>query len=335
MGQVGPLRTAPSRSGFAPRRSTSASLTRHYGSGWRRDGRRLRARQCDSRVAVSPVAHRSTTCRTSWLASRRAGYVAVGWSSRAAATNVAECPSTSAIGTGPTASAPNALRISVAEMNEAVLQAIEAHALTPEAIEHVIQLSEQDDVVDQRATLERERADVEKRIANITKALEIEWRCGIAGRQGSANWRNACGPSTARSPAFGPSHDLHRTVIENRLAEWRRLLRASTTQGRTVLQRVLRGRLTFTPRADGDAGYDFTAPTRFDRLFAGIVAPSHPRCARHTAAQTAWKHLRPEDTFDADYGRLLENARRIRKGSCARRDSNPRPTGSKPAALSS
>jgi hypothetical protein len=53
---------------------------------------------------------------------------------------------------------------------------------------------------------------------------------------------------------------------EDRLAEWRRLLRQSTTQGRAVLQRVLRGRITFTPKGDG---YEFEAPTRFDKLFTG------------------------------------------------------------------
>ena len=44
-----------------------------------------------------------------------------------------------------------------------------------------------------------------------------------------------------------PVPRLAPAVIENRLAEWRRLLRQSTTQGRTVLQRILRGRMTFTP----------------------------------------------------------------------------------------
>jgi hypothetical protein len=44
------------------------------------------------------------------------------------------------------------------------------------------------------------------------------------------------------------------------VSEWRRLLRGPTTQAHTVLQRVLRGKITFTPRADG-AGYDFSAPT--------------------------------------------------------------------------
>jgi len=73
-----------------------------------------------------------------------------------------------------------------------------------------------------------------------------------------------------------------------------------------VLQRVLRGRLTLWPGADGQ-GYDFAGPTRFDWLFTGIVAsrPAFiPEDVRGTQAH------RPEDTFDGDYGRLLENAER-------------------------
>jgi hypothetical protein len=35
---------------------------------------------------------------------------------------------------------------------------------------------------------------------------------------------------------------------------------------------ILRGRITFILRADG-SGYDFSAPTRFDKLFIGVVTP--------------------------------------------------------------
>ena len=37
-----------------------------------------------------------------------------------------------------------------------------------------------------------------------------------------------------------------------------------------VLERVLAGRIAFTPRADG-LGYDFVANTQFDKLFTGIA----------------------------------------------------------------
>jgi len=61
-------------------------------------------------------------------------------------------------------------------------------------------------------------------------------------------------------------------VVASRLEDWRRLLRSSPTQARTVLQRVLRGRLVFKPTENGN-GYDFEGETRFDRLFAGIATP--------------------------------------------------------------
>ena len=57
-------------------------------------------------------------------------------------------------------------------MNEAVLQAIEQHALTPEAVEQVIALTERDDVRDIQMALTRERRDVAKRIDRLVKAVE-------------------------------------------------------------------------------------------------------------------------------------------------------------------
>ena len=119
-----------------------------------------------------------------------------------------------------------------------------------------------------------------------------------------------------------PVPRLAPAVIENRLAEWRRLLRASTTQGRTVLQRILRGRLTFTPREDGQ-GYDFTGDTRFDKLFTGMVCEM-PAWVK-AGGRRGCEDISPEDTFDGDYGRLLEAAT-MRKGVCARQELNLRPS---------
>lgn len=72
-----------------------------------------------------------------------------------------------------------------------------------------------------------------------------------------------------------------------------------------MLQRVLRGRITFTP--SGDA-YTFEAETRYDRLFAGVAAPVPPWVKVGDLRGQA--HIRPEDTPEADYGRLLERARK-------------------------
>jgi site-specific DNA recombinase len=234
----------------------------------------------------------------------------------------------------------NALRMPVEDMNEAILQAVEEHALTPEAIEQVIHLTERDDVVDQQAALDRERHDVEKRIKRLVAAIETGGEAAslVAKLRELEARRRAI---DAEAAALRPVPRLAPAVLENRLSEWRRLLRASTTQGRTVLQRILRGRLTFTPivhaKSGEVSGYKFTGPTRFDRLFSGIaVDPAawtpllrgYPRIM-----EGEMEAVDPADTPEADYGRLLEAAS-MRKGWCARRESNPRPTGSKPVALS-
>jgi hypothetical protein len=97
--------------------------------------------------------------------------------------------------------------------------------------------------------------------------------------------------------------------VDNRLAEWRRLLRSSTTQARTALQRIVRGRITFTPHVDPDTGkidgYDFAAPTRFDRLFTGLAVPAPAYFP--AGDRRGLEDITAEDTLDAPFGRLLEN----------------------------
>jgi hypothetical protein len=110
-------------------------------------------------------------------------------------------------------------------------------------------------------------------------------------------------------------------VIENRLAEWRRLLRSSTTQARTVLQRILCGRLVFTPHVNPVSnevdGYDFRGPTRFDRLFAGVAVERPKSLDPHD--RTGTEDITADETFDGDYGRLLERAYEGRRLAGARK----------------
>ena len=203
----------------------------------------------------------------------------------------------------------NTVHVSVEEMNEAVLQAVEEHALTPEAIEQVIHLSERDDATELQNKLERERKDIDKRTARLVAAVETAPDiASLAVKLRELEARRHAIDSEAAN--LRPVPRLAPTVIENRLAEWRRLLRASTTQGRTVLQRVLRGRLTFTPRVhpfSGEPdGYDFEGPTRFDKLFSGIAVERPSDLDPHDLSGT--EGIGPEDTFDGDYGRLLDRA---------------------------
>ena len=197
----------------------------------------------------------------------------------------------------------NTLRIAVETMNEEVLQAIEEHALTPEAVEQVVQLTERDDVRDQQDALRRERTDVERRIARLVSAIETGGDVpSLVAKVRELETRRGAIDGDLRD--LQPVPRLAPQVVEDRLAEWRRLLRQSTTQGRAVLQRVLRGRITFTPKDDG--GYEFEAPTRFDKLFSGVVYEPPPWLDQSDT--TGREDIGPEDTFDGDYGRSLERA---------------------------
>ena len=227
----------------------------------------------------------------------------------------------------------NTLRVSVDDMNEAVLAAIETHALTPEAIEQVVRLTERDEVAEQRAMLERERKDIQKRIAVVTDVL-TQGHADVASLVSKLRELEARALAiSADLVALRPVPRLAPAVIDDRLSEWRRLLRSSVTQGRMVLQRVLRGRITFTPRTHpigGELdGYTFEAATRFDRLFTGLAVQ---RPAWLTGSGTGAEDIGPEDTPEADYGRLLEavEARiyKSEKGWRALQDSNLRPPGS-------
>jgi hypothetical protein len=130
-------------------------------------------------------------------------------------------------------------------------------------------------VTELQEKLARERKAIEKKIANLVAAIEEAADVSsLAVKRRELEGRRKAIDNEAKN--LRPVPRLAPAVMENRLAEWRRLLRASTTQSRTVLQRTLRGRLTFTPRRDG-LGYDFSGPTRFDKLFTGVTCPPSAR----------------------------------------------------------
>ena len=188
-------------------------------------------------------------------------------------------------------------------LNEAILKAIEEHALTPEAVEQVVSHTERDEHAEKQAALAKEQRELEKRIARLVAAVETGGDVlSIAAKLRELEKRQEA--VVAEMDALRPLPRLAPSVLEDRLSEWRRLLRQSTTQGRIVLQRVLQGRITFTPSGNG---YYFEAPTRFDRLFAGVAAPP-PEWIED--GLTGTEHIRPEDTPDADYGALLARAQR-------------------------
>ena len=199
-------------------------------------------------------------------------------------------------------------------INEQMLSAIEAHALTPEAIEQVIQLSERDDVGEKQDALRKEQQRVargiERLVAAITEggdaaSLVAKLR-ELEARQKALDTEIQC---------LRPVPRLAPQVVEDRLAEWRRLLRQSVTQGRAVLQRILKGRIVFTPR---EGGYDFNCETRYDKLFTGVAVKRSS-----FVPEGLGRDFSPEDTWDSDSGGLLEAAHR--KGAESFRGRQPSP----------
>jgi hypothetical protein len=91
-------------------------------------------------------------------------------------------------------------------------------------------------------------------------------------------------------------HDLR-----TKLDDWRELLQRQAPLSRQMLSKLIDGRLTFAPNAETRT-YTFSGTATLGQLLEGTVFPEE------TTLPLVWR---------------------------ARRDSNPRPTGSKPAALSS
>jgi hypothetical protein len=196
----------------------------------------------------------------------------------------------------------NTLRASADVMHESVLHWLEEQVFTPEALEHVIQFTEttHQQSTDRRQALEREQRDLKRRIENLHRAIE-DGGDSTSLVQRLRQQESRLAAVEAEQASLRPVPRLAEAVVRDRLEEWRRLVRGSVTQGRTVIQRVVDGRLTFVPREDG-YGYDFTAKTRFDRVFAGCVIQVPANERRDDDLNVVFD---ASDTLDADYGRLL------------------------------
>ena len=225
----------------------------------------------------------------------------------------------------------NTLRIPLEDMHEAVLTAIEEHALTPEAVEAVVRSTQRDVSATVARSFERELKELEKRIARLTDAIVAGGEMpALLGKMKELEARRAA--IRAEQASAQPLPTPPRSVIEDRLAEWRRLLRASVPTGRAVLERVLTDRITFTPVGASDdtetakpVGYEFECPTRYDRLFSGVVVPKSALTAHGMSATDVY--YRAEDT-GLDFGEILRGAM-VRESNRTRVAS---PTGFEPVS---
>jgi site-specific DNA recombinase len=227
-------------------------------------------------------------------------------------------------------SCANGMRLPVAETNERVLLAVEEHVLTPERVEEFLLAVEADDQGERSRLLEREARDVERRITRIVAAIEGGGEvAALTTRLRDLETRKVA--IAEEVEAARPIPRLVPAVVTGRLNEWRKLLRGSVTQARAVLQRVLEGRLVFTPYPAG-LGAAFEAPTRFSGLFAGVVLAQRDRAPGEDLFRDAGKGSEllwaEQASLERSYEALLAGrekaVRRTEKGLRPWRDSNPR-----------
>lgn len=165
-------------------------------------------------------------------------------------------------------SCDNTVGIPVAEMNVAVLTAVEDHALTPEAVEATIALMQRDDQRAAVRSLDAERAEVQKHIDRLVAAIaagdEIP---SLLGSLQECETRKAVIAEEIASARPIPMPTSGRWLR----TDWLAAVAVAERCNRPSRPRpILDGRIVFTPVG---AGYEFKAPTRYDRLFTGLVVP--------------------------------------------------------------
>jgi hypothetical protein len=93
-------------------------------------------------------------------------------------------------------------------------------------------------------------------------------------------------------------------AVQDRLVDWRGVLHANPAGARAVLAKLLRGRLTFTPRVDGRREfYEFNGEGTILPILEGIVDDSITRCGVPNGIRTrvlALKGPRPRPLDDRD-----------------------------------
>ena len=101
-------------------------------------------------------------------------------------------------------------------MNKAVLQAIEQHALTPEAIEQVIALAERDDAREQYEMLVR-NGPISK---SVSAVLSLSWNrpaISPSWERSCGNWKSAETPSIRTCAVYVQCRDWHRKSLNRDL----------------------------------------------------------------------------------------------------------------------
>ena len=161
-----------------------------------------------------------------------------------------------------------------------MLDTVEHTLLRPEVIEAVIARAEAalaaNTSMVRRSSLERELTQLDLELKRLSAAVAAGGeltslveavRVGESRRE---ELRSGLASLILRRAEFDAAK--LRQQLDERLADWRGLLRRHPVQGQQVLKRLIDGRLTFEPTADGEERYyRFTGTGTVEPLLAGEV----------------------------------------------------------------
>jgi site-specific DNA recombinase len=177
----------------------------------------------------------------------------------------------------------NNVEIPMADAEDAILSTIESYMLDPGIVQEIVETAVATLRADTAARsqrvepLDRALAEVDGQLARLTDALAAggdmtSVLTAIRVREMRRDeLRRAL--ASASHAGVGQLPDLRaaRAELEQRLGEWRTLLRQHVEQAQQLLRRLIDGRLTMTPGEDQDGRYyRFTGAGSWWRLLAGL-----------------------------------------------------------------
>jgi site-specific DNA recombinase len=187
----------------------------------------------------------------------------------------------------------NNFEIPMKDADDAVLSLIEHRMLDPQLVERIVSETLQELQAQgsdgKREALEQECAAVDEQLARLGEALAAggELRTILAAIRAREAKREELQRAIAqlRKPLGRIDLRTLRAQLEERVRDWRALLRKHVEQGQQLLRRLIVGRLILYPEADEDGRYyRFKGQGTLSRLLAGmgpqnVASPTGTTCS--------------------------------------------------------
>jgi site-specific DNA recombinase len=180
----------------------------------------------------------------------------------------------------------NGLTIDMARADQAVLEAFDRDVFSPDllrdAVARALELQQAGGGDDQREALEQRHQRLEREIGRLTGALAQGAALSSVLDALKARERERAEILAKLEHLDGlgrlsrrlEGRELRR-AIEERLADWQKLLRRRPLDARPILRRLITGRLLFTPvKTPEGRFYEITGKASYGRLLSGLVGSS-------------------------------------------------------------